>query len=122
LLHLEQRIKRAVIKDNSISNQLNLSFYQSHKDQKVTIKLEIEVEPPAESGYRDSYLDFPTDYDVCHQNLSSNFALKIHALLCHRYVKGATAMTLIGISSRACHQICAFEKRVGAAWPLAGAE
>jgi predicted nucleotidyltransferase component of viral defense system len=85
---MERRIKRAVIKNNSISNQLNLSFYQGHKDQKIHIKLEIDVEPPAESGYEHNYLDFPTDYEVCHQDLNSNFALKIHALLCRGFLKG----------------------------------
>ncbi len=85
---MEQRIKKAIIKDNSVTNQLNLSFYQGHKDQKINIKLEIDVEPPAESGFEYTYLDFPTDFEVCHQDLSSNFALKIHALLCRGFLKG----------------------------------
>jgi len=85
---MEQRIKKAIIKDNSVTNQLNLSFYQGHKDQKITIKLEIDVEPPAESGFEYTYLDFPTDFEVCHQDLGSNFALKIHALLCRGFLKG----------------------------------
>jgi predicted nucleotidyltransferase component of viral defense system len=85
---MEQRIKKAVIKDSSLTSQLNLSFYQGHAGQKINIKLEIDVEPPAESGYEYTYLDFPTDFEVCHQDLSSNFALKIHALLCRGYLKG----------------------------------
>ncbi|MFT5220777.1 MAG: putative nucleotidyltransferase component of viral defense system [Planctomycetota bacterium] len=84
----EQHIKRAIIKDNSVVNQLNLSFYQGRRDQKFKIKLEIDIEPPTESGYAYSYLDFPTDYEVCHQDLASNFALKIHALLCRKFLKG----------------------------------
>ena len=85
---MEQRIKKAVIKDNSVTNQLSLSFYEGHRDQKINIKLEIDVEPPANSGYGYTYLDFPADYEVCHQDLSSNFALKIHALLCRGFLKG----------------------------------
>jgi hypothetical protein len=85
---MDQRIKKAVIKDNSISNQLKLSFYQGHVDQKINIKLEIDVLPPAGSGYAYTYLDFPTDHEVCHQDLGSNFALKIHALLCRPFLKG----------------------------------
>ena len=85
---MEQRIRKAVIKDSSVINQLKLSFYKGHKDQKINIKLEIDVEPPAESGYEYTYLDFPTDFEVCHQDLSSNFALKIHALLCRGFLKG----------------------------------
>lgn len=85
---MEQRIKKAVIKDSSVTNQLNLSFYRGQANQKINIKLEIDVEPPADSGFSYSYLDFPTDYEVCHQDLNSNFALKIHALLCREYLKG----------------------------------
>jgi hypothetical protein len=85
---MEQRIRKAVIKDNSVISQLNLSFYQGHAEQKINIKLEIDVEPPADSGFAYSYLDFPTDYEVCHQDLSSNFALKLHALLCRPFLKG----------------------------------
>jgi len=85
---MENRIKKAVIKDNSITNQLNLSFYQGRENQKLKIKLEIDVQPPANSGYEYTYLDFPLDYEVCHQDLSSNFALKIHALLCRGFLKG----------------------------------
>ncbi len=85
---MDQRIKKAVIKDNSITNQLKLSFYQGPSDQKINIKLEIDVLPPAGSGYAYTYLDFPTDHEVCHQDLSSNFALKIHALLCRPFLKG----------------------------------
>ena len=53
---MEQRIKKAVIKDNSVINQLKLSFYQGHEGQKINIKLEIDVEPPGSSGYEYTYL------------------------------------------------------------------
>lgn len=85
---MEQRIRKAVINDNSITSQLNLSFYSGHANQKIKIKLEIHVEPPAGSDYNYTYLDFPSDYEVCHQDLGSNFALKIHALLCRGFLKG----------------------------------
>jgi len=85
---MDQRVKKALLKDNSVSNQLDLAFYRGHKDKKLTIKLEIDVNPPEGSGYDYSYLDFPLDFEVCHQDLSSNFSLKIHALLCRPYLKG----------------------------------
>ena len=85
---MDQNLKKAILKDNSISNQLNLSFYQGHPEQKLKIKLEIDINPPAGSGYEYTYLDFPLDFEVCHQDLGSNFALKIHALLCRPYLKG----------------------------------
>ena len=86
--NMDARIRRAVIKNNSIANQLDLSFADSDPRRKLRIKLEVDVEPPAHSGDEFTYLDFPVDYEVRHQDLASNFALKIHALLCRDYVKG----------------------------------
>ena len=86
--HMDQRVKKAVLKDNAIANQLNLSFYRGHAGRKLNIKLEIDINPPGGSNYEYTYLDFPLDFEVCHQDLSSNFALKIHALLCRTYLKG----------------------------------
>ena len=85
---MDKRIRNAVIKDNSVANQLDLSFGQRDKRKKLKIKLEIDVEPPAQSVDAFTFLDFPVDYEVRHQDLASNFALKIHALLCRDYVKG----------------------------------
>jgi len=85
---MDQRVRKALLKDNSVSNQLDLAFIRGHEDQKLKIKLEIDVNPPDGSGYDYSYLDFPLDFEVCHQDLSSNFSLKIHALLCRPYLKG----------------------------------
>ena len=85
---MDQRVRKALLKDSSVSNQLDLSFYRGHPGQKLNIKLEIDVNPPQGSGFDYSYLDFPLDFEVCHQDLSSNFSLKIHALLCRPYLKG----------------------------------
>ena len=85
---MDKAIRTAVIKDNSVVNQLNLAFYRGQTGRKLQVKLEIDVNPPAGSGWAYTYLDFPTDFEVCHQDLPSNFALKIHALLCREFVKG----------------------------------
>lgn len=44
--------------------------------------------PPTGSDFEFSYLDFPVDFEVGHQDVSSNFSLKTHALLCRPYLKG----------------------------------
>jgi len=85
---MDKSIKSAIVKDNSIANQLNLSFVDSQQRQSVKIKLEIDCNPPAGSAFEYSYLDFPVNFEVCHQDKSSNFALKTHALLCRPYLKG----------------------------------
>src|SRR5690606_38359283 len=56
---MDQRIRQALIKDNSIANQLDLSFPNNDPRRKLKIKLEIDVEPPAHSKDEYSFLDFP---------------------------------------------------------------
>ena len=85
---MDKSIRQAIIKDKSIANQLDLSFQSGDISRKLKIKLEIDVQPPKHSGYQYSFLDFPLDYEVCHQDLASNFALKIHAILCRGFLKG----------------------------------
>lgn len=90
---MDQAIKKALLKDDSIGGQLNLSFYPGlgggiRTPRNLKIKLEVDVNPPADSGFDYAYLGFPLDFEVCHQDLASNFALKIHALLCRPYLKG----------------------------------
>ncbi len=86
--HMDRNVKAALIKDTSIANQLNLRFYNQQRGRKLTIKLEVDSNPPTGSGFGYTYLSFPVDYEVCHQDLGSNFALKMHALLCRPYLKG----------------------------------
>ena len=85
---MDKRIRAALMKDTSIAGQLDLAFSDRQPDQKIRIKLEIDVEPPAFSTDAWTFLDFPADHEVRHQDLASNFALKIHALLCREYLKG----------------------------------
>jgi predicted nucleotidyltransferase component of viral defense system len=86
--NMDKAVRKALIKDNSIANQLNLSFINNQAGRKLEIKLEIDSNPPAGSGFEYTYLDYPMDFEVCHQDMSSNFALKTHALLCRPYIKG----------------------------------
>ena len=85
---MDKNVKTALIKDTSIANQLNLHLYNQQQGKKLTIKLEVDTNPPEGSSLGYTYLSFPVDYEVCHQDLNSNFALKIHALLCRPFLKG----------------------------------
>ncbi len=62
---MDRSIQSALIKDNSIANQLNLSFIGNNNNQKLKIKLEIDTNPPAGSSFDFSYLGFPVDFEVC---------------------------------------------------------
>jgi predicted nucleotidyltransferase component of viral defense system len=85
---MDRNIREALLKNDSIANQLNLRFNRGRSSLTLKIKLEIDINPPAGSTFAFTYLDFPLDFEVCHQDLPSNFALKIHALLCRPYLKG----------------------------------
>jgi predicted nucleotidyltransferase component of viral defense system len=85
---MDQRIKKALLKDSSTGLQFNLNFSSGRLRKIQKIKFEIDVNPPEYSNFEYTYLDFPLDFEVCHQDLPSNFALKLHAMLCRPYVKG----------------------------------
>jgi hypothetical protein len=85
---MDKAVRQALLKNDSIASQLDLSFTGAGRPKTVRIKLEIDVNPPLGSGEETTYLDFPADYEVRHQDLASNFALKIHALLCRGFLKG----------------------------------
>ena len=85
---MDKAVREAMLKDNSLGRQLDLSFLDAASPRKLKVKLEIDTHPPAGTGTTWHYLDFPVDFEVCAQDLPSNYALKLHALLCRPYVKG----------------------------------
>lgn len=85
---MDTTIRQALIKNDSIASQLDLSFAGTARPTTIRIKLEIDVNPPAGSGEASSYLDFPADHEVRHQDLPSNFALKLRALLRRGFIRG----------------------------------
>lgn len=80
-------VKKMFLKDNSIGKIIDFSFAH-HPGRKLTIKFEIDTNPPEGSKLDLKFLEFPLDYSLVSQDLSSNFAGKCHALLCRSYVKG----------------------------------
>jgi predicted nucleotidyltransferase component of viral defense system/predicted transcriptional regulator of viral defense system len=80
-------IQKMFVKDNSIGKLIELSF-KHHPYKKISIKLEIDINPPAGSTTEVRFLDFPVDFPIEIQDISSSFASKSHALLCRTYVKG----------------------------------
>ena len=85
---MDKSVRQAMLKDNSIGRQLDLSFFDANNPRKLKVKLEIDTNPPAGTDTSWHYLDFPVDFEVCAQDLPSNYALKLHALLCRPYLKG----------------------------------
>jgi len=48
---MDSNVRSALMKDTSIANQLNLRFYNKQRGKKLTIKLEIDVDPSTGSGF-----------------------------------------------------------------------
>jgi hypothetical protein len=80
-------VKKMFLKDDSIGKIIDLSFVH-HPGKKLAIKFEIDTNPPLGSNLDVKFLDFPLDYSIIAQDLSSSFAGKCHALLCREYIKG----------------------------------
>lgn len=81
-------VRQTMVKDDSLAGLLQLGFRDGAPRRKLRVKLEIDTNPPAGSGWERHFPDFPTDFMVVSQDLPSNFALKLHALLCRPYLKG----------------------------------
>ncbi len=80
-------VQKLFLKDDSIGKILSLSL--RHPPRKtLTIKLEIDTNPPMGSVVETKFLDFPIAFSLAAQDLPSNFASKCHALLCRQYSKG----------------------------------
>lgn len=85
----DKAVKLAFLKDNSFGKVLLFVHPRGPADkQSIQIKLEVDTNPPALSGYQTHFLDFPYTFSIIAQDLPSLFASKCHALLCRPYVKG----------------------------------
>lgn len=82
-------IKTAFLKEDSFARILELTYNRLRSDeQKITIKLEIDTQPPAGSNFENAFLTYPYPFSILIQDLPSLFASKCHALLCRKYEKG----------------------------------
>lgn len=84
---VSKTVKKMFLKDDSIGKVIDLSFAH-HPGKKLAIKFEIDTNPPLGSTLDIKFLEFPLDYSITAQDLSSSFAGKCHALLCREYIKG----------------------------------
>jgi predicted nucleotidyltransferase component of viral defense system len=60
----------------------------SHEDEKISIKIEVEINPPGGGREEITLYHSIFMFYVLHYDLASLFAGKLHALLCREYTKG----------------------------------
>ena len=85
-------VKKGFLKSDSLVRILELRFANQtgspSTPPKITIKLEVDANPPPGASYTAGQLLFPFAASVRNFDRSSCFAGKMHALLCRQYVKG----------------------------------
>lgn len=84
-----QAVKKGFLKNDSIVKLLNLKYaIGNNRTRKLSIKVEVDANPPAGATYGVAQLLFPFPASVRNFDRGSAFAGKMHALLCREYVKG----------------------------------
>lgn len=85
-------VKKGFVKNSSLAKILDLKFMlpfgSPSTPPKMTIKLEVDADPPAGARYSAKQLFFPYPASIRCFDRESSFSGKMHALLCREYVKG----------------------------------
>lgn len=81
----EKTVNSAFLTFPGLPHALGLS---GHKQEKLSIKLEIDTNPPAGWKMQTTVLNKTYLFDVAHYDLPSMFAGKLHACFYRRYTKG----------------------------------
>lgn len=85
----EAVVKKAFLKTDSIGKMILIDLpFTRHHARKISVKLEIDTNPPKGSLFETRYINFPTIAAITVQTLESGFSLKSHALLCRTHVNG----------------------------------
>ena len=85
-------VKKGFLKNDSLVKILDLRFVGGRNavgtPKKISIKIEVDANPPEGASYTAAQLLFPFPASVRNFDRESSFAGKMHALLCRQYVKG----------------------------------
>lgn len=90
--HSDRVVKSALIVFPGLLYEIGLS---SHREQKLSIKIEIDTNPPPHASFRTSLVRLHVFLHLLHYDKSSLFAGKLHAILQRPYVKGRDVYDLI---------------------------
>ena len=85
-------VKAAFVKFEGLLYELGIS---PHGSEIISIKAEIDTNPPAGANFETSIVRKYSLLNLQHYDKSSLIAGKIHALLCRKYVKGRDAYDLV---------------------------
>ena len=119
---VEDVVKKAFLKDDSIGRLLNLEFRPTSGPlKKIRIKFEVDSNPPSGATYEVKVMDFPFPAAVSLFDLPSLFAGKMHALLCREYVKGRDWYDFLWYAARTTKpNLCLLASSLNQTGPWAG--
>ena len=83
--NIDKNVHEAFLKFPGLLFENGLSPY---KDEKISIKIEIDTNPPQGGREEVTLYNSTFMFYLLHYDLSSMFAGKLHALLCRKYTKG----------------------------------
>lgn len=89
------KVESAFIKGGTMINMMQVKTVNPpvsgvHPDELLTIKLEVDVDPPPRATYELKHQLMPIPYTVRLYSQSSLFAGKLHAILCRNWRSGRT--------------------------------
>ncbi|MCH2533977.1 MAG: nucleotidyl transferase AbiEii/AbiGii toxin family protein [Bdellovibrionales bacterium] len=78
-------LKFWIKEDTVVKNFLSENPKYALQNGKIRIKIEIDIEPPSGSTFKDSKIKFPENFNIKIQDYSSSFSGKLHAILCREF-------------------------------------
>ena len=105
-------VKKGFLKTDSMVKILDLRFVGGRgtlgTPPKISIKMEVDSNPPAGATYLAKQLLFPSPASVRVFDRESAFAGKMHALLCRQYIKGRDWFDFVwyaGVKAKLNHEL-----------------
>ena len=105
-------VKKGFLKNDSLVKILDLRFVGGRgtlgTPPKISIKMEVDSNPPAGATYKAQQLLFPIPASVRVFDRESAFAGKMHALLCRQYIKGRDWFDFVwyvGVKAKLNHEL-----------------
>jgi len=105
-------VKKGFLKNDSLVKILDLRFVGGRgtlgTPSKISIKIEVDLNPPAGATYKAQQLLFPIPASVRVFDRESAFSGKMHALLCRQYIKGRDWFDFVwyaGVKAKLNHEL-----------------
>lgn len=88
--NINNNVQKVFLKEgNLVKTFLSENPKYALQDGKSKIKIEIDIDPPDGSTYKEVNIKFPEDFKIKIQDHNSSFSGKLHAVLCREFFHGS---------------------------------